>query len=687
MLGFVLSEALRDLRRAGRLAVVAVLLTALSLAAAGAFWILSAALGRAVAEARGRMRIIVYLKAEPGPAEAEALLTRVQLLPEVASARLVSKAEALSVLRRLLGREASVVDQLPGNPLPASLEVTPTPFGATPEATRALVRRLEALPEAEEVAGGVEWVERLASWRQALRVLGVGLGALLGLAAVLSVVTATRLILHARRQETEIMWLVGAPEAVIRLPLLLQGAVQGLAGGALALALLGAGHRLVAPSLEPLLALALGVERLAFLPPSGIAALLGCGAALGALGGWLGRPRPALRGLFALLLVLLALPAAAQSRREDRLQVEQRRLLETQRQLKHEREKAAEARRRESSLLAELEEIERRLADKRRELARLDRQVRRVQGEIATLRADIQRLEGYRSDQEQALARRLRLIYRVHAEGPALPLLLGGGDPVERAQVLRHLASVAALDARLIQEYRGTSDRLADRKAREEARRAELAELRAAARQEQAAIDQELARRRQLLARVRDERAYHERMVGELTEAARRLEAFVRELQARQRRLAKVPPASPGETPRVGFGALRGLLPWPTDGRIVGAFGPQIHPRFGTRTFRNGVDIEAAEGTEVTAVYGGHVVYTGWFKGYGNLIILDHGYDYYTLYAHMAEILVQEGDDVRQGQRIGTVGDTGSLSGPRLYFEVRFQGRPLDPAEWLRQRG
>jgi murein DD-endopeptidase MepM/ murein hydrolase activator NlpD len=111
-----------------------------------------------------------------------------------------------------------------------------------------------------------------------------------------------------------------------------------------------------------------------------------------------------------------------------------------------------------------------------------------------------------------------------------------------------------------------------------------------------------------------------------------------------------------------------------------------VHPRFGTRTFRNGVDIEANEGREVGAVYGGHVIYTGWFKGYGNLIILDHDNEYYTLYAHMAEIGVKEGDDVRQGQRLGTVGDTGSLEGPRLYFEVRYQGKPQDPEQWLRQR-
>jgi septal ring factor EnvC (AmiA/AmiB activator) len=222
---------------------------------------------------------------------------------------------------------------------------------------------------------------------------------------------------------------------------------------------------------------------------------------------------------------------------------------------------------------------------------------------------------------------------------------------------------------------------------REESRRHELALLRAEATREQAEVDREAARRRVLLARVRDERAYHERMVGELTEASRRLEAFIRDLQARQRRMARVPPARPpGETPTIGFGELRGRLPWPAAGRILTAFGPQVHPRFGTKTFRNGVDIEAPGGTDVAAVYAGHVVYTGWFKGYGNLIILDHGHEYYTLYAHVAEILVKEGDDVRQAQRIGTVGDTGSLAGPRLYFEVRYQGKPQDPEQWLRQR-
>lgn len=396
-----------------------------------------------------------------------------------------------------------------------------------------------------------------------------------------------------------------------------------------------------------------------------------------------------MRAALALALVALTVVSVtAQTRRDDPLQAEQRKLQQTQKQLKEEKDRAAAARARETSLLAELEEIERRLAAKTAEAARLEARIKKAQSDVQLFRGEIGRLERQRAGQVNALAGRLRVIYRVHAQGGALPVILSGEDPVTRAVAVRHLASLAALDARLIQEYRVTSERLADRKGKEEAQQVELASLHEEAQREQAEVDREAAKRRVILAKVRDERAYHERMVGELTEASQRLEAFIRELQAKQRKLARIPPPKGGiEPPGVGFGALKGRLPWPTEGRIVTGFGTQVHPRFGTRTFRNGVDIEAAVGRDVLAVHGGHVIYTGWFKGYGNLIIVDHGNEYYTLYAHIAEIEAKEGDDVRQGQRIGTVGDTGSLAGPRLYFEVRYQGRPQDPEQWLRQGG
>lgn len=291
MLGFVVEETLRDLRRAGRVAVSAVVLITLSLGAAGVFWLLSTNLGRAVSEWRGRARIVVYLKREPPPAEISALVGRVQAMPEVGSVRYVGKAEALLALKRALGKDADVADQLPSNPLPASMEITPAGAGTTPPGVHLLIERLTALPEVDEIEGGVEWIERLAHWQRLLAAIGLGVGGVLALAAILTVTTATTLVLHARRQETEIMRLVGAPELAIRLPLLLQGLIQGLVGALLALVALRVVHHAAAPWLTPLTQLTIGLPQLEFLAPPDMLTLLSAGAGLGALGGWLARGR------------------------------------------------------------------------------------------------------------------------------------------------------------------------------------------------------------------------------------------------------------------------------------------------------------------------------------------------------------------------------------------------------------
>ena len=291
MFGFLLSEALRDLRRAGRAAVSAILLVTLSLAALGGYWLFSSNLGEAVARWRDRVRIMVYLKREPGPFEVTGLVERVEKMPGVAAVRYIGKADALGSLRQILGKDANVVEQLPQNPLPASLEVTPTADAATPEGARALVARLSTLPEAEEVAGSLDWVERLSQWQRLFTTIGLGIGAVLALAAILTVTTATTLVLHARRQETEIMRLVGAPEYVVRQPLLMQGIMQGLVGGVIAMWVLIAAHAVIAPRLEPLANITLGVPRLTFLRPLHIALLMVAGTLLGGFGGWLAQGR------------------------------------------------------------------------------------------------------------------------------------------------------------------------------------------------------------------------------------------------------------------------------------------------------------------------------------------------------------------------------------------------------------
>ncbi len=292
MFGFLLGEALRDLRRAGRVAVSAILLITLSLAALGAFWLLSSNMSAAVTQFRERVKLIVYLKREPSPLDANALVERVRGMPGVAAVRFVGKAEALGTLKQVLGKDAAVADSIPQNPLPASLEVTPTAEGATLEGARALVTRLSALPETDEVGGGVEWMERFAQGQRLLWLFALGVGAVLAVAAILTVTTATTLVLHARRDEMEIMRLVGAPELVVRLPLLLQGMMQGLLGAMLAIWVLVACYALIGPRIEPLISETLGVARLTFLRPHNIIALMAAGTLLGGIGGFLARGRP-----------------------------------------------------------------------------------------------------------------------------------------------------------------------------------------------------------------------------------------------------------------------------------------------------------------------------------------------------------------------------------------------------------
>src|SRR5262249_41923852 len=198
VLGFILAEAARDVRRIGRIGVSAVLLIVLSIAVLGGFWLLSLNLERAVSQWRERVRVIVYLKDEPAASKLDDLLRQVEAIPGVQQVRYVSKDEALVTLRKALGTRAEVTEHLPRNPLPASLEVTPDGDAAPPVGPQALVQRLTELPGVDEVQAATRWLEGLGHFRRLFELIGLGVGAVLALAAILTVTTATTLVLHQR---------------------------------------------------------------------------------------------------------------------------------------------------------------------------------------------------------------------------------------------------------------------------------------------------------------------------------------------------------------------------------------------------------------------------------------------------------------------------------------------------------
>jgi murein DD-endopeptidase MepM/ murein hydrolase activator NlpD len=141
-------------------------------------------------------------------------------------------------------------------------------------------------------------------------------------------------------------------------------------------------------------------------------------------------------------------------------------------------------------------------------------------------------------------------------------------------------------------------------------------------------------------------------------------------------------PAMVAEKP---FAALKGLLMMPVKGKIVSFFGHYKDEKFKVTHFQSGINIKADRGEPIRAVYSGQTLFSSWFKGFGNMIIIDHGDHYYTVYAHLEEQFKSKGDPVEAGEVIATVGDTGSLTGAGLHFEVRHHGKPMNPLGWIKK--
>ena len=152
---------------------------------------------------------------------------------------------------------------------------------------------------------------------------------------------------------------------------------------------------------------------------------------------------------------------------------------------------------------------------------------------------------------------------------------------------------------------------------------------------------------------------------------------FERELRIRQQQ----------ETLKTkSFKALKGQLPWPAEGRIISKFGRQWNPKLKTTTENPGIDIKGKPGSSIRTVLGGVVTTITYIRGYGTTIIVDHGGGFYTVYSHVTNIQTNVDSQVRNGDVIAYMGDSGSINGSKLHFEIWGKGQKLDPERWLRKK-
>jgi len=344
-------------------------------------------------------------------------------------------------------------------------------------------------------------------------------------------------------------------------------------------------------------------------------------------------------------------------------------------QAKTERENLVQ---RETQILSQLNGIDSELGLKERLVAGLRRKQDRLQSDLERTRARLvderERLE----ERRDVLRRRLRNIYKF-GEQPGLQVLLGATSAVDLVRRFEWLLLVADQDRRLYEDIQASMAKVRESENELARKASEVQGIRAESEQEKAELVQKREERGKLLSSVRGEKQRRELLIGELEQAEQQLQQLLEDLEARAR-LALEGDLPPDGT---GFEQMRGKLPWPADGRVSRWFGVQKDKRFGTSTFNGGIDIEADRETDVRAVHLGRADYVNWLPGYGQCIILNHGGGYYSLYAHTARVFVSPGDMVAAGEVIATVGESGSLMGSVLHFEIRKDAEPINPGPWL----
>ncbi|VVN77749.1 murein hydrolase activator EnvC family protein [Pseudomonas fluorescens] len=429
-----------------------------------------------------------------------------------------------------------------------------------------------------------------------------------------------------------------------------------------------------------------------------------------------------LRVLIALALTCLLQPAFADERAQ------------TQQQLDATRQDIAELKKLLGKLQEEKSGVQKDLKGTETEMGKLEKQVDALQKELQKSESELQRLDAEkkklqsaRIEQQRLIAIQARAAYQ-NGRQEYLKLLLNQQNPEKFARTLTYYDYLSQARLEQLKNFNETLRQLANvekdiamqqaqllvQKSSLDSQRDELDKVREERQQALAKLNNDVKARDQKLAAREEEQAdlskvlktIEETLARQAREAEEaRQKALIAQQEAEKKRLREaqaqaaatdaprkpVRPtpgalvSSSGETFGGPFASSRGKLPWPVDGRLLARFGETRGDD--ARTKWDGVMISASAGSQVHAVHGGRVVFADWLRGAGLLVILDHGNGFLSLYGHNQTLLKSAGDVVKAGESISTVGNSGGQDTPALYFAIRQQGHPSDPAQWCRAQG
>jgi len=340
----------------------------------------------------------------------------------------------------------------------------------------------------------------------------------------------------------------------------------------------------------------------------------------------------------------------------------------------------------------ELVTIDKTLKEKEASLKVLNHDLVKVEQTLGQTQREIQLVAAETERKREHIRHRLTALYKAGELGSARMFFASESFP-QMLENQKYMQGVLQGDRRLFADYSAKLDQLKGLKGvleRDAARKENIRTGIAAKKQE---IEEEKSKKAAYLSQVRETSKSHQAALRELQANARRLQTMIERLEAQQRKsytsklgrkkiLGEREPLPP--VADKGFGAQRGRLAIPVRGEIVGRYGRHKHPEYNSYTVNNGISIAAPQGADIRSVFDGQVIFADYFKGYGNMVIVDHGGGYFSLYGHASRLAKKVGSQVSRNDVIASVGDLDSSRGPMLYFELRYQGKPIDPSPWFR---
>jgi septal ring factor EnvC (AmiA/AmiB activator) len=331
---------------------------------------------------------------------------------------------------------------------------------------------------------------------------------------------------------------------------------------------------------------------------------------------------------------------------------------------------------RETSILAQLDQIGLKKELARKEIAMYNTQLQKATSELSDLQERIIILQSKLDNGKQSISKIVVTLYKF-GELNYLDMLFQVKDIKSLVAENKNLTLLAKTQEKILYDYIATMDELKEAEKGLQSKKQEITRLLASTKDKRLELANKEQKSRSLINKIKQDKQIHKQRLEELNERHKDLQNLLKRILTQESVFPFIP--SP-------LYEKKGKLDWPIPGSIISRFGTKHHPRFKTRTQNNGIEISPHTDLVVKAVHPASVVYSDYFRGYGNLIILDHGMKYYTLYGHCADLLVKKGDFVDAGQAIAYVGDIGSLEGKTLYFSIRFRDKFLNPLQWLKRR-